>query len=147
MAVEISNRRNLESSPLAAVNFLHIPEASQTIVNNLLAFCIGAIAGLTFFHARDQGAALHRFWYLVPREIEQRRSDIEEARALILAAERIVGGCQQEHSKLRMVASVWAGIVLLHVKIGITNGANRPPIKTCKVNDQVRSDVAHGVVK
>src|SRR5580693_252081 len=104
MAVDISNRRNLENSPLA-VNFLHIPEASQAVVNNLLAFCIGAIAGLTFFHTRDQGAALHGFRDFVPREIEQSRSDIKEACALILAAERIVGSCEQEHSKLRVVAS------------------------------------------
>ena len=146
MAVDISNRRNLENSPLAA-NFLHIPEASQAVVNNLLAFCIGAIAGLTFFHARDQGAALHGFGDLVTRQVEQRRSDIKEVCALILAAERIVGGCQQEHSKLRMVASVWAGIVLLHVKIGITNGANRPPIESCKVDNQIWSNIAHRVIK
>ena len=47
---------------ISGCDVLHIPEASQTaLVNNLLAFCIGAIAGLTFFHARDQRAALHGF--------------------------------------------------------------------------------------
>src|SRR5262249_21496328 len=119
---------------------LDVSQAGQAVVNNLLAFRIGAVARGSLFHSRDQGAALHGLGNFVSGKVQQSWSDVEEPRTLIFAAERIVGGREQEHSILRVVAGIRPSVVFLDMNVGVADGSNGTPKQAAKVDDQVGSN-------
>src|SRR2546428_8519029 len=100
-------------------------------------------SGASFFHSCHQRTALHAFRNLISCKVEQCGGDVQQSSALVLAAQTAGGGCQNEHSKLRVIAAVRTSVVFLDMNSGMTYGPNRTPIKTAEMNDQVRRHVAH----
>jgi hypothetical protein len=82
-------------------------------------------AGAPLFHSCDQGTALHAFRNLVSCEIQKCGRDVQQARALVLTAQRAIRRGQDKHPKLRVVATVRTGVVFLHMNSGVTDGSNR----------------------